>query len=94
MSKTLQVFEQFLSDLWNRLSTGWLPIVEGQLLLFWQWLLANPPGALALSAIFLLWACFVIRQSTNEGWNFPRVFLLLFLLVFGLAAMAIAVHFA
>ena len=94
MSQALQAFQQFLTDLRNQLGNRWLPMIEGQLLLFWQWLLANPAGALALSAIFLLWACLVVRKSTHEGWNFPRVFLLVLLLAFGLAAMAVAVHFA
>jgi hypothetical protein len=92
MSKALQAFQQFFTDLWHRFSLEWLPMIEEKLLLFWQWLLANPVGALGLSAFFLLWACLVIRKSTHEGWTFARVLLMVFLFVLGLAAMAIVVH--
>jgi hypothetical protein len=37
----------------------------------------------------LFWACLVIRKSTHDGWNFARVFLMLLLLAFGIAGMAI-----
>jgi hypothetical protein len=94
MSKTLQAFQQFFTDLWQGFSSGWLPVIEAELLLFWQWLLANPVAALGLSAVLLLWACLVIRKSTHEGWSFARVFLLVLLLVLGFGAMAIVVHLA
>jgi len=75
-------------------ASGLLPAVEDELLLFWQWLLANPIATLVLSAILLLWACLVIRKSTHDGWSFARVFLVILLLVLGFAGMAIVVHVA
>ena len=85
MSKALQAFQQFFADLWQRFNSEWLPV-------FWQWLLANPMITLGFSAVFLLWACLVIRKSTHDGWTFARVLLMLFLFVFGFAAMAIVLH--
>jgi hypothetical protein len=92
MNKTLQAFQQFFTDLWHRFSSEWLPVIEAKLLLFWQWLVANPIGALALSAFLLLWGCLVIRKSTHEGWTFGRVLLMILLFGLGFAAMAIVVH--
>jgi len=92
MSKTLQAFQEFFADHWNRFNSGWLPVVEANPILFWQWLLDNPMVALGFSAVLLLWACLVIRKSTHEGWTFARALLMLFLFVFGFAAMAIALH--
>ena len=94
MNKALQAFEQFFTDLWHSFSSGWLPVIEAKLLFVWQWLLANPIGALGLSAVLLLWGCLVIRKATHEGWTFARVLLMVLLFVFGLAAMAIVVHLA
>jgi hypothetical protein len=92
MSQALQACQQFFSDLWHRFNSEWLPVIEAQLLLIWQWLLANPIGALALSVVLLLWACLVIRKSTHEGWTLGRVLLLIILFGCGIAAMAIVVH--
>ena len=94
MSKALQAFQQFFTDLWQLFASGWLPVIEAKLLLFWQWLLANPIGALAISAILLLWACLVIRKSTHDGWSFVRVLLVALLLALGFAALAIVVQVA
>ena len=92
MSKALQALQQFFADLWHRFNSEWLPVFEANLVLFWQWLLANPMITLGFSAVVLLWACLVIRKSTHDGWTFARVLLMLFLFVFGFAAMAIVLH--
>jgi len=94
MSKALQTFQQFFTDLWHLLASEWLPVVEAKLLLFWQWLLANPIGALGISAVLLLWACLVIRKSTHDGWSFVRVLLVALLLALGIAVLAIVVQVA
>jgi hypothetical protein len=94
MSKAIQAVQQFFTDLWQGFASGGLPLIEAKLLLFWQWLLANPLGALGLGAILLLWACLIIRKSTHDGWSFARVLLVALLLVLGFAAMAIVVHLA
>src|ERR1700730_18804985 len=94
MNKALQAIEQFFADLWHRFDSAWLPVIEAKLLLFWEWLLANPLATLGFSAFLLLWACLVIRKSTHDGWNFARVVLLLLLLGFGIVGMAIVFHLA
>lgn len=91
MSKS---FQEFFTDLWHQIASEWLPAMEDKLLLFWQWLLANPVGALGISAVLLLLACLVIRKSTHDGWSFVRVLLAALLLALGLAAMVIVVHVA
>jgi hypothetical protein len=94
MSNAIQAFQQFFTDLWARFASGWLPLIQAKLLLFWQWLLANPLGTLGLAAVLLLWACLIIRKSTHEGWSFVRVVLVALLLVLGFAAVVIVVHLA
>lgn len=94
MSNAIQAFQQFFTDLWHRFASEWLPLIEAKLLLFWQWLLANPPAALGLAAVLLLWACLIIRKSTHEGWSFVRVVLVALLLVLGFGTMLIVVHLA
>jgi hypothetical protein len=89
-----KAFQQLLTDRWYLFALEWLPMVEAKILLFWQWLLANPLGVLGLSVVLLLLACMVIRKSTHEGWSFFRIFLAALLLVLGFAAMAIVVHLA
>ncbi len=89
-----KAFQPIFTDRWYLFASEWLPIVEAKLLLFWQWLLANPVGALGLSAVLLFLACLVIRKSTHDGWSFLRVILAALLLVLGFAAMAIVVHLA
>jgi hypothetical protein len=89
-----KVFQQLLPDRWYLFASDWLPALEAKLLLFWQWLLANPLGALGLSAVLLLLACLVIRKSTHDGWSFFRILLTVLLLVLGFAAMIIVVHLA
>lgn len=92
MSNALQACQEFFTELWHRFTSEWLPVIEAKLLLFWQWLLANPIGALALSAVLLLWGCLVIRKSTHEGWTVARVLLMIVLFGCGFTAMAIVVH--
>lgn len=89
-----KAFQLFFTDRWHLFASEWLPVMEAKLLLFWQWLLANPVGALGISAVLLLLACLVIRKSTHDGWSFIRVLLVAILLVLGFAAMAIVVHLA
>jgi hypothetical protein len=89
-----KAFQQLFSDRWYLFASEWLPVMEAKLLLFWQWLLANPLGALGLSAVLLLLACLVIRKSTHDGWSLVRVLLAALLLVLGFVAMAIVVHLA
>jgi hypothetical protein len=92
MTQAFQAFQQFFADLWRRLSSQWVPEIVANLLLFWQWLSANPIITLSLSAVLLLWACLVIRKATHEGWNFGRVVLTLFLFVFGFAGLLVVLH--
>jgi hypothetical protein len=87
-----KAFQQLFVDRGHLLASDWLPIIEDKLLLFWQWLLANPAGALGLSAVLLILACLIIRKSTHDGWSFVRVLLVALLLILGFAAMAIVVH--
>jgi hypothetical protein len=94
MNNAIQAFQQFFTDLWHRFASGGLPLIEAKLLLFWQWLLANPLGALGLAAVLLLWACLIIRKSTHDGWSFVRVLLVALLMVLGFAAMVIVIHLA
>jgi hypothetical protein len=94
MNQALQAIQQFFADLWHQFNSGWLPVIEAKLLLFWEWLLANPVATLGISAVLLFWACLVIRKSTHHGWSFVRVLLLLLLLAFGIAGMAIVFHLA
>jgi hypothetical protein len=89
-----KAFQQLFTDRWYLFASEWLPMVEAKILLFWQWLLANPLGALGLSAVLLLLACLVIRKSTHDGWSFFRILLAALLLVLGFAAMVIVVHLA
>ena len=94
MDKALQAIQQFFADLWHRFDSAWLPVIEAKLILFWEWLLANPLATLGISAFLLLWACLVIRKSTHDGWNFARVLLLFLLSVCSAVAMAIVFHAA
>ena len=94
MNESLQAFQQFFADLWHLFNSEWLPVIEANLVLFWQWLLANPIITLGVSAVLLLWACLVIRKSTHDGWTFARVLLIIFLFVLGFAAMLIVLHVA
>jgi hypothetical protein len=94
MNESLQAFQQFFADLWHRFNSEWLPVIEANLVLFLQWLLANPIITLGVSAVLLLWACLVIRKSTHDGWTFARVLLIIFLFVLGFAAMLIVLHVA
>jgi hypothetical protein len=94
MNESLQAFQQFFADLWHRFNSEWLPVIEANLVLFWQWLLANPIITLGVSTVLLLWACLVIRKSTHDGWTFARVLLIIFLFVLGFAAMLIVLHVA
>ena len=94
MSKAYQTFQQFFADLWDRFNSEWLPVIEANLIFFWQWLSANPIITLGVSAVLLLWACLVIRKSTHDGWTFARVLLIVFLCVLGFAAMLIVLHVA
>ncbi len=88
----IKAFQQISADLWHRFSLDRLPVFEANLMLFWQWLLANPMIPLGFSVVPLLWACFVIRKSTHDDWTFARVLLVLFLFAIGFGAMAIALH--
>jgi hypothetical protein len=72
----------------------WLPIVEANLVLFWQWLFANPIITLGVSVVLLLWACLVIRKSTHDDWTFARFFLIILLFASGFVAMLIAFQVA
>jgi hypothetical protein len=94
MSQAFQAFQQFFANLWHRLSSEWLPGIAANLLLFWQWLSANPIITLSLSAVLLLWACLVIRKATHEGWNFARALFVCFLFVLGIAGILVVVHAA
>jgi hypothetical protein len=94
MNKGLQAIQQFFADLWHQFNSDWLPVIEAKLILFWEWVLANPVATLGFSAVLLFWACLVIRKSTHDGWNFARVLLMLLLLAFGIAGMAIVFHLA
>jgi hypothetical protein len=94
MNESIQAFQQFFADLWHRFNSEWLPVIEANLVLFLQWLLANPIITLGVSAVLLLWACLVIRKSTHDGWTFARVLLIIFLFVLGFAAMLIVLHVA
>jgi hypothetical protein len=94
MNQALQAIQQFFADLWHQFDSGWLPVIEAKVLLFWEWLLANPVATLGISAVLLFWACLVIRKSTHHGWSFVRVLLLLLLLALGLVGMAIVFHLA
>jgi hypothetical protein len=92
MNKAFQPFQQFFADLWHRLSSEWLPVIEANLLLFWAWLLANPIITLGICAVFLLWACLVIRKSALDGWTVARGLLVFFLFGLGFAGMLIVLR--
>jgi hypothetical protein len=92
MSQAFQAFQQFFANLWRRFSSEWLPEIVAKLLLFWQWLSANPIITLSISAVLLLWACLVIRKSTHDGWNVARVLLIFFLFALGFAGIFVVVH--
>jgi hypothetical protein len=92
MNESLQAFQRFLADFGHRFNSEWLPVVEANVILFWQWLWANPIPTLGLSAVLLLWACLVIRKSSHDGWTFVRVILTIFLFLLGFAGMFIVVH--
>ena len=92
MSQAFQAFQQFFAGLWHRFNSEWLPAIVANLILFWQWLAANPYIALGLSAVLLLWACFVIRKATYEGWNIGRSFLILVLFGFGFSVILVVLH--
>lgn len=94
MNESLQAFQQFFADLWHRFNSEWLPVIEANLILFWQWLSVNPIPTLGLSVVLLLWACLVIRKSTHDGWTFVRVILTILLILFGFAGMFIVMHVA
>jgi hypothetical protein len=94
MNESLQALQRFFADLWHRFDSGWLPVIEADLVLFWQWLSANPILTLVLSVVLLLWACLVVRKSTHDGWTFLRVILTIFLFLLGFAGMFIVVHVA
>jgi hypothetical protein len=92
MSQAFQAFQQFCANFWRRFSSEWLPEILAKLLLFWQWLPANPIITLSISAVLLLWACLVIRKSTHDGWNFARIFLIFLLSACGFAGIFVVVH--
>ena len=92
MSQAFQAFPQFFADVWPQFGAEWLPGIVDNLVLFWQWLAANPLIALILSAVLLLWACLVIRKSTHEGWNIGRSFLTFLLFGLGFAGIAVVLH--
>jgi hypothetical protein len=94
MNKALQAIQQFFAHLWQQFNSEWLPVIEAKLILFWEWLLANPVATLGFSAVLLFWASLVIRKSTHDGWNFARVLLLLLLLALGIVGMGIVFHLA
>jgi hypothetical protein len=94
MNESLQALQRFFADLWHRFDSGWLPVIEADLVLFWQWLSANPILTLLLSVVLLLSACLVIRKSTHDGWTFLRVILAIFLFLLGFTGMFIVVHVA
>jgi hypothetical protein len=87
-----QAFQQFCAALWRRFNLEWLPMIEANLTLFWQWLSANPIITLGISAFLLVWACLVIRKSTHDGWTFIRCLSILFLFVCGFTAILIVLH--
>jgi hypothetical protein len=92
MNQAFEAFQHFFAGLWHRFSSEWLPGIVANLLLFWQWLSANPIITLILSAVLLLWACLVIRKATHEGWNFARALLVFFLFGLGFAAIFVVWH--
>jgi hypothetical protein len=94
MNESLQALQRFFADLSHRFDSEWLPAIEANLVLFWQWLSANPILTLVLSVVLLLWACLVVRKSTHDGWTFLRVILTIFLFLLGFAGMFIVVHVA
>ena len=94
MNESLHAFQRFFADLWHRFISQWLPIVEANLVLFWQWLFANPIITLGVSVALLLWACLVIRKSTHDDWTFARFLLVILLFVSGSVAMLIAFQVA
>ena len=94
MNESLQALQRFFADLWHRFDSEWLPAIEANLVLFCQWLFANPIATLGISVVLLLWACLVIRKSTQYDWTFARVLLTVFLFVLGFAGTLIVLHVA
>jgi hypothetical protein len=94
MNESLQTFQRFLADFGHRLNREWLPVIEANLVLFCQWLFAQPIATLGISVVLLLLACLVIRKSTHYGWTFARVLLTISLFVLGFAGTLIALHVA
>jgi hypothetical protein len=92
MNEAWQAFQQFCAALWSRFSLDWLPVIEADLIQFWQWLFANPLFTLGISTVLLVWACLVIRKSMYDGWTFVRCLSILFLFVCGSAAILIVLH--
>jgi hypothetical protein len=92
MSQAFQTFHQFFADVWHWVGAEWLPGIVDNLILFWQWLAANPLIALILSAVLLLWACLVIRKSTHEGWNIRRSVLTFLLFGLGFAGILVVLQ--
>lgn len=92
MSQVFQAFQQFFADVRYRLGTEWLPGIVDNLILFWQWLAANPLVTLILCAVLLLWACLVVRKGTYEGWNIGRGFLTFLLFGLGFAGILVVLH--
>ena len=94
MNESLHAFQRFLAGFWHQFNSEWLPVMEANLVLFWQWLFANPIATLGISVVLLLWACLVIRKSTHYGWTFARVLLTIFLFALGFAGALIVLHVA
>jgi hypothetical protein len=92
MSQAFQTSQQFFADVWHWFGTESPPGIVDNLILFWQWLAANPLIALILSAVLLLWACLVIRKSTHEGWNIRRSVLTLLLFGLGFAGILVVLQ--
>jgi hypothetical protein len=92
MSQAFQAFQEFFAKLWHRWNSEWLPELVANLILYWQWLSANPIITLCLAAVLLLWACLVIRKATHEGWNIGRSLLIFVLFAFGFAGVLAVLH--
>ena len=94
MNESLHAFQRFLAGFWHQFNSEWLPVIEANLVLFWQWLFANPIATLGISVVLLLWACLVIRKSTQHEWTFARFLLTVFLFVLGFAGTLIVLRVA
>lgn len=89
---TINDLLSWCSQLWQRLSQQWWPILEDQFTQLTRTLMANVPLTMYFSFGALICACLVLRSVTAGGWRWTRALLMILLFMAGMLGVIFVVH--